>query len=162
MGCSGGREVTEVAALAPVPGRHAARRRRWMIRARWGAVVALTVLAMAWGAPSARAQRGVPSAAPDTTEINAAMVDLGRAIFHGKGMCFACHGPALEGTQIAPTLLPHAWRDAKNGEYANIIHVVSHGVPGTAMVAFPGGISPAEVRSVAAYIWSVNNRKAKP
>ena len=90
------------------------------------------------------------------------MVDLGRAIFHGKGMCFACHGPSLEGTQIAPTLRPHAWRDAKNGDYNNIMYVVSHGVPGTAMVALPGGITPAEVQSVAAYIWSVNNRKAKP
>ena len=101
------------------------------------------------------------AAAPDTSGITAAMVDLGRAVFHGKGMCFACHGAALEGTQVAPTLKPHAWRDAKNGDYAALVDVITKGVASTAMVALPGGISRAEATSVAAYIWSVNNRKAK-
>ena len=101
------------------------------------------------------------AAAPDTSAITPAMVDLGRAIFHGKGMCFACHGAALEGTQVAPTLKPHAWRDAKNGDYGAIVDVIAKGVASTAMVSFPGGISRAEATAVAAYIWSVNNRKAK-
>lgn len=101
-------------------------------------------------------------AAPDTNAITPAMVDLGRAIFHGKGTCFACHGAQLEGTQIAPTLKTHAWRDAKNGQLDEILRVLAHGVPSTVMVAFPGGISRAEALSVAAYIWSVNNRSAKP
>lgn len=99
---------------------------------------------------------------PDTTAITPAMVDLGRAIFHGKGTCFACHGPKLEGSQIAPTLMPHAWRDAKNGEFAAIYHVATHGVPSTLMVAFPGGITPAEAAAVASYVWSVSRGKAKP
>ena len=101
-------------------------------------------------------------AAPDTTAITPAMVDLGRAIFHGKGTCFACHGGQLEGTQIAPTLKAHAWRDAKNGQLDEIVRVLTHGVPGTVMVAFPGGISRTEALNVAAYIWSVNNRNVKP
>lgn len=90
------------------------------------------------------------------------MVDLGRAIFHGKGTCFACHGPQLEGSQVAPTLKKHAWRDAKNGEFANIFYVATHGVPSTLMVAYPGGISRAEALSVAAYVWSVGQGKSKP
>ena len=90
------------------------------------------------------------------------MVDAGRAIFHGKGTCFACHGMQLEGTQVAPTLKKHAWRDAKNGEYAAIFYVATHGVPGTLMVAFPGGISRDEVLKVAAYVWSVGQGRAKP
>lgn len=101
-------------------------------------------------------------AAPDTNAITPAMVDLGRALFHGKGTCFACHGAQLEGTQLAPTLKAHAWRDAKNGQLDEIFRVVTHGVSGTVMVAFPGGISRSEALSAAAYIWSVNNRQAKP
>jgi len=101
-------------------------------------------------------------AAPDTNAVTPAMVDLGRAIFHGKGTCFACHGTQLEGTQLAPTLKAHAWRDAKNGQLDEIFRVVTHGVSGTVMVALPGGISRPEALNVAAYIWSVNNRKAKP
>jgi mono/diheme cytochrome c family protein len=103
-----------------------------------------------------------PPAAPDTNAITPAMVDVGRAIFHGKGTCFMCHGPQLEGTQIAPTLKAHAWRDAKNGQFDEIFRVATHGVPSTLMVAFPGGISRTEALSVAAYVWSVSNRNVKP
>jgi len=130
---------------------------------RHAALVARTLgLASLLIAGSARAQQATPPAAPDTNAITPAMVDLGRAIFHGKGTCFVCHGAQLEGSQIAPTLKAHAWRDAKNGQLDEIFRVATHGVPGTVMVAFPGGISPAEARSVASYIWSVNNRAAKP
>ena len=99
---------------------------------------------------------------PDTSAITPATVDLGRAIFHGKGTCFACHGQKLEGSQIAPTLRPHAWRDAKNGEFAAIYYVATHGVPSTLMVARPGGITPAEALAVASYVWSVGKGKVKP
>lgn len=99
---------------------------------------------------------------PDSTTITPALIAQGRAIFHGKGMCFACHGPQLEGTQVAPTLKQHAWRDAKNGELANIFYVATHGVAGTLMVPFPGGISKTEVVAVVSYVWSVGQGKVKP
>jgi mono/diheme cytochrome c family protein len=102
------------------------------------------------------------TAQPDTTAITPEMVELGRAIFHGKGTCFACHGQKLEGGQIAPTLKSHAWRDAKNGEFANIYYVATHGVSGTLMVSHPGGISSAEALAVASYVWSVGQGKTKP
>ena len=102
------------------------------------------------------------TAQPDTTAITPAMVDLGRAIFHGKGLCAACHGRKLEGGQIAPTLKQHAWRDAKNGDFAAIYYVATHGVPSTLMVSHPGGISNAEAMAVASYVWSVGQGKAKP
>lgn len=112
-------------------------------------------------ASSAAAQQ--PGAVtPDTNAITPAAVDVGRAIFHGKGTCFACHGAHLEGTQVAPTLKAHAWRDAKNGEFSEIFRVVTHGVTSTVMVPFPGGISRTEALDVASYIWSLNNRKATP
>ena len=99
---------------------------------------------------------------PDTAAVTPQAVDAGRAIFHGKGTCFACHGAQLEGTQLAPTLKSHAWRDAKNGQLDEIFRVVMHGVPSTVMVALPGGISRADALNVASYIWSVNRRNAKP
>lgn len=110
--------------------------------------------------PSA-AQQPTP-AVPDTNAITPQAVDHGRALFHGKGTCYMCHGAKLEGTQVAPTLKAHAWRDAKDGAFDEIIRVASHGVPGTVMVAFPGGISRAELTDVASYIWSVSHRGAKP
>jgi Cytochrome c, mono- and diheme variants len=110
---------------------------------------------------SAYALRQQP-APPDSTAITPETVDLGRAIFHGQGTCFACHGPKLEGSQIAPTLMPHAWRDAKNGDLTEIFRVATHGVPSTLMVAYPGGISATQARAVASYVWSVSRGKVKP
>ena len=102
------------------------------------------------------------AAQPDSSAITPAMVELGRAIFHGQGTCFGCHGQKLEGTQIAPTLMPHAWRDAKNGDFAAIYYVATHGVKSTLMVAYPGGLTPAQVMAVASYVWSVSRGKVKP
>jgi len=106
-------------------------------------------------------QQPTPSV-PDTNDITPAAVAAGSAIFHGRGTCFACHGQHLEGTQIAPTLKQHAWRDAKDGRFDEIFRVVTHGVPGTVMVAFSFGISRTDALNVASYIWSVSHRDAKP
>jgi mono/diheme cytochrome c family protein len=128
------------------------------VRLASGALLGLASLLVAAIAAS---QQRAPTQG-DTSAITDAMVELGRAIFHGKGTCFMCHGPQLEGSQIAPTLKAHAWRDAKNGQFDEIFRVVTHGVPSTVMVAFPGGISRTEALSVAAYVWSVNNRRVRP
>jgi mono/diheme cytochrome c family protein len=122
-------------------------------------LLVVAMMMFAGGSALALHQQG---AQPDTAAITPPMVDLGRAIFHGKGTCFACHGQKLEGGQIAPTLKTHAWRDAKNGEFAAIYYVATHGVPGTLMVSHPGGISAAEALAVASYVWSVGQGKAKP
>ncbi len=122
----------------------------------------IAVAMVMFGGATALALHQQGPAQPDTSAITPATVDLGRAIFHGKGTCFACHGQRLEGTQIAPTLKSHAWRDAKNGDFAEIYRVATHGVPSTLMVANPGGISPAEAMAVASYVWSVSKGKAKP
>jgi mono/diheme cytochrome c family protein len=99
---------------------------------------------------------------PDTSAIPPDMVAAGRRIFHAQGTCFACHGSQLEGGPIAPTLKPHAWRDAKDGGLSAIFYVVTHGVRGTVMVSHPGGISDADAVRAAVYIWSVGHRGAKP
>lgn len=121
-------------------------------------LTALTVLL----APAVVAGQKPASAEPDTAAITPAMVDAGRSVFTARGICFSCHGAKLEGTQIAPTLVKKVWRDARDGELKNIYNVITHGVPGTLMVAFPAGISKAEAANVAAFIWSVNHRGVKP
>jgi mono/diheme cytochrome c family protein len=121
-----------------------------------------TLLFVAAFAAAAAGVLRAQQAEPDSSAVTPAMVDAGRAIFHGKGTCFACHGMQLEGSQVAPTLKPHAWRDARNGDFSQIYHVVTHGVNGTLMVPFPGGISRAEAQSVVSYVWSVTRGKAKP
>ncbi len=98
----------------------------------------------------------------DTASLTPAMISRGKSIFHGKGTCSTCHGQALEGTPMAPTLKAHAWRDAKDGGYAALVGVILNGASSTAMVPHPGGISTADAKSVAAYIWAVNHRGAKP
>ena len=126
-------------------------------------VVALAiVISVAPTATASRAPRIAQDALPDTSAITADMVDAGRSVFHGQGTCFACHGANLEGGPIAPTLKPHAWKDAKGGELGAIYYVITHGVSGTAMVSHPGGISDADAAHAAEYIWSVGHRGAKP
>lgn len=137
----------------------------------WSRRVASVLCGVAVGAALgsvARADAGRPIGwrqdvtLPDTNAIPPAMVDAGRKLFHGHGTCFACHGTNLEGGPIAPTLKPHAWKDATGGSLAAIYLVIDHGVKGTAMVSHPGHISDADIVSVAAYIWSVGHRGVKP
>lgn len=103
------------------------------------------------------------AASADTAPaVSAAAIAAGRGIFHGAGTCFACHGASLEGGPIAPTLRSHPWKDAHGGTLEAIYSVIAHGVPNTAMVAHPGGISDADAHNVAAYVWAVSQGRAKP
>ena len=97
----------------------------------------------------------------DTLVATPDAIERGRAVFHGAGTCFVCHGARLEGV-VGPTLLAHAWKDAKDGELSAIYAVVTHGVPNTAMVAHPGGISDAQAMQVSAYVWAASHGKVKP
>ena len=128
----------------------------------WAGAMGLA-LALGAGVAPARAVLGrQQDALPDTNAIPPAMIAQGRAIFHGRGSCFACHGASLEGGPIAPTLKPHPWKDARGGTLAAIYAVITHGVPGSAMAARPGGIGDADAVRVAAYIWSVGHRGVAP
>ena len=102
-----------------------------------------------------------PTASMSSDSVDASVVAAGRAIFHGAGTCAACHGSKLEGG-VGPTLKAHAWKDAKSGDEPAIYAVVTHGVPNTAMVAHPGGISDTQAKQVATYVWAVSHDKATP
>ena len=142
--------------------RDAAEHRRFGNVARTLLISTATVFFAGAAALALQVQATPQAAQPDTTAVTSERVELGRAIFHGQGTCFACHGTKLEGSQIAPTLMPHEWRDAKNGEFAAIYYVATHGVRSTLMVAYPGGISREQALAVASYVWSVSRGKVKP
>src|SRR5690606_6965055 len=52
----------------------------------------------------------------------------GKAIFQGKGMCFACHGQDAKGTPLAPNLTDAEWLNI-DGTLPAIIALVEKGVP---------------------------------
>ncbi|MDE3127911.1 MAG: hypothetical protein KGL38_07890, partial [Gemmatimonadota bacterium] len=74
------------------------------------------------------------------------------------------HGMNMQGSAIAPPLdkKGQPWKAATGGTYAAILGVIDHGVPGTAMIARPNGISADMAKNAAAYVWAVNHGKAKP
>lgn len=106
-----------------------------------------------------RVRRDVPAASD--ADVTEAMINAGRPVYHGAGTCFACHGQKLEGGPIAPSLTDDTWKSG-NGDYASILEVVRNGVEGTAMAAYPGGISDEQARQVAAFVWAVAQGKAGP
>ncbi|MFI5235503.1 MAG: c-type cytochrome [Gemmatimonadales bacterium] len=122
------------------------------------ALGALGIVGFATGAAAQQPAAGSEPPASLTTEKSVAS---GRSIFHGDGNCLACHGQALEGGPIAPTLRAHKWKNG-DGSYDAILHIVMTGVDGTAMVSHPGGISDPQAKLVAAYVWAVSHDKAKP
>lgn len=127
--------------------------------------IALAVLLTVGMAQGDRAQTADTTAkagaAPDSSLLTPAVIDQGRKIFHGQGNCYACHGDKLEGGPVAPSLRGQSWRHI-DGSYDAIIHRIDEGMPGTAMVSHPGGISEAQVLIVATYIYAVSHGVAKP
>ena len=97
--------------------------------------------------------------------ITAAEVALGDSIFHGQaagGTCFTCHGQDAKGTTLAPDLSDKTWIDG-DGTYNYIVQRVTTGVPQPKQHPAPmppmGGasLSQAQVRAVAAYVYSLSH-----
>lgn len=107
---------------------------------------------------SARSGVAADTVRPDITPD---LIDTGRQIFHGAGACVSCHGADLGGGPLAPNLRDDKWRNG-SGSYADILHVIRNGVQGTAMAAYPAGISDEMAKKVAAYVWAVSQGQAQP
>jgi mono/diheme cytochrome c family protein len=97
--------------------------------------------------------------------ITATEVALGDSIFHGQtagGTCFTCHGQDAKGTALAPDLSDKTWIDG-DGSYNYIVERVTTGVPQPKEHPAPmppmGGasLSQAQVRAVAAYVYSLSH-----
>jgi mono/diheme cytochrome c family protein len=97
---------------------------------------------------------------PDTTSEQDVITE-GRKIFHGQGLCYACHGGRLQGGPVAPPLAGPK-RDPRDTSFAFILKVVRAGEPHTPMVANQGGIDAGQMVQVANYVWAVSNAKSVP
>ena len=125
------------------------------------AAASFAAIALCGASVSAQQPADTSKAFRDSVAVRWKSIAAGRHVFHGEGTCFACHGPNLEGTAIAPTLRAHKWRNG-DGSLAMIVRVVTNGVPNTAMISHPGGINTAELLDVTAYVWAVSRGAVKP
>ena len=94
--------------------------------------------------------------------VTPAMIEEGGKLFKGAGMCAACHGVSATGG-VGPSLADTAWLHSK-GTFEEIARQITAGVPqaqakGGMMMPPRGGsaISDAQVRAVAAYVWSLSH-----
>jgi mono/diheme cytochrome c family protein len=98
------------------------------------------------------------------------LIAFGDSIFHGKaagGLCFGCHGMEAKGIPgVSADLTSGKWLQG-DGSYAFLIKVVEAGVPRPKVAQAPmppmGGskLGPAEVRAVAAYVFSLSRAKTR-
>lgn len=119
------------------------------------------LLASLEAAQSPGRTRAALAAAPDTSQITPAMIAAGRTVFHGAGGCAGCHGSDLSGGPLAPNLKDTRWKNG-DGSYQSIVDIIRNGVAGTAMAAYPSGISDELAVRVAAYVWAVSHGKVQP
>jgi mono/diheme cytochrome c family protein len=96
--------------------------------------------------------------------VTDAMVQEGQEVYAGAGICGACHGPDATGT-IGPNLTDAEWLIG-DGEYEQLVAQILEGVSaaeatnplGAIMPPKGGGaITEAQVRSVAAYVWTLSH-----
>lgn len=122
----------------------------------------LTLLAAgSLGAASAAAQAPTDSLPPGVTP---AQVQEGRQIFSGAGLCLACHGADARGG-LGPNLTAGKWLHGA-GSYDELVSRILLGTPlsesvsGQMMPPRGGGaLNDAQVRAVAAYVWTLSRRK---
>jgi len=128
-------------------------------------------------AAATQAQAATPAAATDmaATEdesmpqelpegVTPAMVEEGKTIFAGAGICVSCHGPKGEGMpSLGADLTDSEWLHS-DGSYEAIVKTVMEGVSAqesTSGVPMPpkGGtaITDDQVRAVSAYVWTLSH-----
>lgn len=98
--------------------------------------------------------------------VTPAMVSAGGALFKGTGMCSVCHGIDGKGG-VGANLTDGTWLHSQ-GSYQEIVQQITTGVPtkqsksGIPMPPRGGsGISEAQVKDVAAYVWTLSHPAPK-
>lgn len=101
--------------------------------------------------------------APAAGAPSSALIAQGEAVFHGPGMCYACHGSKGEGL-VGPNLTDSEWIHSK-GTLEEIEAQINHGVPkeesksGIPMPPKGGStISDEDVKACAAYVHSLSQK----
>lgn len=112
----------------------------------------------ALAAAPVRAQAAAPTL-PDG--ITSAMVEEGRKLFQGEGLCLACHGPDAKGG-LGPDLTDQKWLHGK-GTLSEIVERIRTGVPAedsmTGQVMPPKGgsqLTDEQIKAVAAYVFMLS------
>lgn len=92
------------------------------------------------------------------------MVNKGKTLFGGAGLCLACHGADGKGG-VGPNLTDQQWLH-NDGSFEALVKLITAGVPlndsKTGQMMPPKGgsaISEADVQAVAAYVWSLSRKK---
>ena len=132
------------------------------------------ILVSAGAAPAlAQDTASTPKKAPDSTEaaaakpapagVSAELIAQGDKVFHGPGLCYACHGSNAQGA-VGPNLTDAEWIHSK-GTLEEIAAQVVKGVTkeesksGVPMPPKGGSsISDDEVKAVAAYVYSLSHK----
>lgn len=135
-----------------------------------GLVIALAVLAACGGEP------GEPEPGADTTALatdTTAASDLpetpsepsatevsGQAVYGAN--CATCHGergqgngPAAVGLEPPPADLTDGTWVTGDGSIEAIVNTIENGSPGTAMIAWEGTLTQAQIQAVARYVKSL-------
>lgn len=94
--------------------------------------------------------------------VTPAMIEEGKKIYGGAGICFSCHGPQGQGVpNLGANLTDGEWLHS-DGSFKGIAATVTSGVPAeksSSGVPMPpkggSGITDEQVRAVAAYVWSL-------
>ncbi len=95
--------------------------------------------------------------------VTAQMVQDGKQIFEGPGICYTCHAQNAQGTALAPNLTDAEWINT-DGSYEGIVNVVTQGVAQPKQHPAPmppkGGssITDDQVRAVSAYVYAISHR----
>jgi len=96
--------------------------------------------------------------------VTDAMVQEGQQVYAGAGICAACHGPDATGA-VGPDLTDPEWLIG-DGEYEQLVAQILEGVTAAEATNSLGAIMPprggagiteAQVRAVAAYVWTLSH-----
>ena len=95
--------------------------------------------------------------------VTAAMVEEGKGIYNGAGICMSCHGATGEGIpNLGANLTDDEWLHI-DGSYEQIVENIMTGVTaqesssGVPMPAKGGtAITDDQVRAVSAYVWTLS------
>lgn len=138
------------------------------------AATVLTLSACGGGGETEQQAASPPAAAPQQQApaqtmaslpegVTQAMVDEGKTLFGGAGICYTCHGQTGGGVQgLGPNLGDAEWLHS-DGAYEAIVNQINQGVTaaesktGTVMPPKGGAVNltDAQVRAIAAYVYSL-------
>lgn len=115
--------------------------------------------------PAAEAGEAEAEAMPQELPegVTEAMVEEGKGIFNGAGICMSCHGATGEGIpNLGANLTDDEWLHS-DGSYEAIVETVMNGVTaqesssGVPMPAKGGtAITDDQVNAVSAYVWTLS------